>query len=90
MWMEETLGSRINTNRTEEALATGADRIAVGCPFCKVMLSDGVGEKVQEGTATEDVEVVDIAQMLLAAVRRGGDAPQADDVVPQPEPAPTA
>jgi Fe-S oxidoreductase len=90
MWMEETLGTRINTNRTEEALATGADRIAVGCPFCKVMLSDGVGEKVQQGTASEDVEVVDIAQMLLAAVRRGGDAPQADDVIPQPEPAPTA
>jgi Fe-S oxidoreductase len=90
MWMEETLGTRINTNRTEEALATGADRIAIGCPFCKVMLSDGVGEKVQEGTATEDVEVVDIAQMLLAAVRRGGDAPQADDAIPQPEPAPTA
>jgi Fe-S oxidoreductase len=90
MWMEETLGTRINTNRTEEALATGADRIAIGCPFCKVMLSDGVGEKVQEGTASEDVEVVDIAQMLLAAVRRGGDAPQADEAVPQPEPAPTA
>jgi hypothetical protein len=54
------------------------------------MLSDGVGEKVQEGTASEDVEVVDIAQMLLAAVRRGGDAPQADEAVPQPEPAPTA
>ena len=39
MWMEEKIGSRININRTEEAIATGADQIAVGCPFCRVMLS---------------------------------------------------
>jgi Fe-S oxidoreductase len=69
MWMEEKLGTRINTNRTEEAIATGADRIAIGCPFCKVMLSDGLTSAQSEGTAREDVQVVDIAQMLLAAVR---------------------
>ncbi|MEO3937559.1 (Fe-S)-binding protein [Dermatophilaceae bacterium Soc4.6] len=71
MWMEEKLGSRININRTQEALATGADRIAVGCPFCKVMISDGLTGMQASGTAREDVEVVDVAQMLLAAVRRG-------------------
>ena len=71
MWMEEKLGTRINLNRTEEALATGADRIAVGCPFCKVMISDGLTGKQSDGSAREDVEVVDVAQMLLAAVRRG-------------------
>jgi len=70
MWMEEKLGTRININRTEEALATGADRIAVGCPFCKVMISDGLMGKQADGSAREDVEVVDVAQMLLAAVRR--------------------
>jgi len=70
MWMEEKLGTRINLNRTEEALATGADRIAVGCPFCKVMISDGLTGKQADGSAREDVEVVDVAQMLLAAVRR--------------------
>ncbi|MGI8949040.1 MAG: hypothetical protein ACR2FV_13930, partial [Ornithinimicrobium sp.] len=59
---------RINLNRTEEALATGADRIAIGCPFCRVMLSDGLTQKQAEG-ASDDVEVVDVAQMLLAAVR---------------------
>src|SRR5204863_5612673 len=69
MWMEEKLGTRINANRTEEALATGADRIAIGCPFCKVMLSDGLTGAQSEGTAREEVQVVDIAQMLLAAVR---------------------
>jgi Fe-S oxidoreductase len=42
MWMEETIGERINVNRTAEAVGTGADQIAVGCPFCRVMLSDGL------------------------------------------------
>ncbi|GAA4117950.1 hypothetical protein GCM10022415_16330 [Knoellia locipacati] len=72
MWMEEKLGGRINMNRTEEALATGAERIAIGCPFCRVMISDGLTAKQSEGVG-EDVEVVDVAQMLLAAVRRGSE-----------------
>ena len=42
MWMEERIGERINENRTREAVATGADQIAVGCPFCRVMLDDGL------------------------------------------------
>ncbi len=82
MWMEEKLGTRINMNRTEEALATGADRIAIGCPFCRVMLSDGLTALQAQG-AREEVEVVDIAQMLLAAVRRG-------EPEPVPEPTPVA
>ena len=73
MWMEEKLGSRINLNRTDEAIATGAERIAIGCPFCRVMISDGLTARQSEG-ASESIEVVDIAQMLLAAVRRGDDA----------------
>jgi Fe-S oxidoreductase len=56
-------------NRTEEALATGADRIAIGCPFCRVMLSDGLAQKQAED-AREEVEVVDVSQMLLAACTR--------------------
>ena len=70
MWMEEKLGTRVNNNRTEEALATGADRIAIGCPFCRVMLSDGLTQSQSETGAHQEVEVVDVAQMLLAAVRR--------------------
>ena len=70
MWMEEKLGTRVNNNRAEEALATGAGRIAVGCPFCNVMLADGLTEKQSETSGHEDVEVVDVAQMLLAAIRR--------------------
>ena len=83
MWMEEKLGGRINMNRTEEALATGAERIAIGCPFCRVMISDGLTAKQAEGVG-EDVEVVDVAQMLLAAVRRGQDEAESSDA---PEPA---
>jgi len=68
MWMEEKLGTRVNNNRTEEALATGAGRIAVGCPFCNIMLADGLTSKQSETNTHEEVEVVDVAQMLLAAV----------------------
>ena len=71
MWMEEKLGERINVNRTTEAIATGADQIAVGCPFCRVMLSDGLTLKQSEGEAREEVEVLDVAQMLLESVKRG-------------------
>ncbi|CAG7571392.1 Fe-S oxidoreductase [Barrientosiimonas humi] len=71
MWMEEKLGNRINLDRTAEAVATGADRIAIGCPFCRVMLTDGLTAQQSDGQAREDVEVVDVANMLLAAVKRG-------------------
>ena len=78
MWMEEKLGTRINNNRMEEALATGAEQVAVACPFCRVMLGDSLTSKQADGSAGDGVEVVDVAQMLLAAVRRAD---------PQPEPA---
>jgi len=63
MWQEEKLGSRINMNRVDEAINTGAQEIAVGCPFCRVMISDGV-----TGRAAE-VEVLDVAQALLRTVK---------------------
>jgi Fe-S oxidoreductase len=69
MWMEESIGERINVNRTREAVATGADQIAVGCPFCRVMLSDGLAAEQASGGAREEVEVLDVAQMLLASVK---------------------
>lgn len=75
MWMEETIGERVNVNRTREAVATGADQIAVGCPFCRVMISDGLVEEQSAGRAREEVEVLDVAQLLLASVK--GEAPVA-------------
>ncbi len=79
MWMEETIGSRINVNRTKEAVATGADQIAVACPFCRVMLSDGLTAEQSEGNAREEVEVLDVAQMLLAGVKRAPAKASKDD-----------
>jgi Fe-S oxidoreductase len=64
MWMEEHTGKKVNVERTEEALATGSDRIAVACPFCYVMLDDGVKEKHRD----EDVKVQDIAEVLAEAI----------------------
>jgi Fe-S oxidoreductase len=75
MWMEETQGERINVNRTTEAIETGADQIAVGCPFCRVMLSDGLTLKQSTGEARQEVEVLDVAQLLLASVKRSDDDP---------------
>lgn len=64
MWMEETTGKRINIERTEEALATGASTVASACPFCMTMMNDGVKAK----EAAEKVQVKDIAEILWEAV----------------------
>ena len=70
MWMEEKIGKRINVERTEEALATGAKTIAVGCPFCYTMIGDGVTGKGEQ----DNVEVVDVASVLLRSIK-GDKAP---------------
>jgi Fe-S oxidoreductase len=63
MWMEERIGKRINIDRVQEAVATGAKTVAVGCPFCMTMLSDGVNS-----VAPGDAEVVDVATVLLRSL----------------------
>jgi Fe-S oxidoreductase len=65
MWMEERIGKRINIERTEEALATGAPTIAVGCPFCSTMINDGVNA----AGVSEAVEVTDVATILLRSIK---------------------
>jgi len=62
MWMEEREGQRINHRRTEQALATSADTIATACPFCLVMLRDGVTDLDRT-----DVTVRDVAELLADA-----------------------
>ncbi|MFH1330949.1 MAG: heterodisulfide reductase-related iron-sulfur binding cluster [Actinomycetota bacterium] len=64
MWMEEHTGKKINVERTEEALATGAPIIATGCPFCFVMLDDGVKDLGRD----EEVAVKDLAMILAERV----------------------
>jgi Fe-S oxidoreductase len=69
MWMDETIGSRINANRADEALATRPDLVTAACPFCIVMLTDGVAARQQEASAPEGVEVTDVSEVLLRSVR---------------------
>jgi len=61
MFLEETTGTRINENRAEEALGTGADTIASACPFCMTMMSDGVKSFEKQ----DEVEIKDIAEIIL-------------------------
>lgn len=60
MWMEETIGKRVNVARTEQALETGAKVIASSCPFCMTMLNDGVKVKEKQ----DAVRVMDIAEVV--------------------------
>ena len=64
MWMEEKIGKRVNVERTEEALGLDPDLISTACPFCMVMLSDAVTAKQADGSARDDVAVLDVAQIL--------------------------
>jgi Fe-S oxidoreductase len=64
MFMEETIGKRVNIERTEEALRLHPDTIATSCPFCMTMLTDGVKDKGVE----ESTRVRDIAEVLADAL----------------------
>lgn len=65
MWKEEEKGNtRINNERTKEALETGAGIIAAACPFCNTMLTDGVKLNEKEDT----VKVLDIAEIVAAGM----------------------
>jgi Fe-S oxidoreductase len=74
MWMEERIGKQINLERTDEALGTSPNKIATACPFCRVMMTDGLTQRQNEGVARESLQVVDVAQLLLTSVRRGNEA----------------
>ena len=58
--MEEKIGKRVNHERTDQALATGAQIIATGCPFCMTMMSDGV----KDLGVDEKMQVKDIAEIV--------------------------
>ena len=66
MWMEETVGKKVNTERARELIATDATRVATACPFCYIMLDDGVKEH-----GRDDVLVQDISMHLTDALDRG-------------------
>lgn len=89
MWMEEKIGKRINIDRVDEALSTSPSKIATGCPFCRVMLNDGVTARQEKGEG-EGVEVVDVAQLMLDSITRLEPAQLGENlkVIPSERPAP--
>ncbi len=68
MWMEERRGIRINAERTRQALETGASAVATACPFCLVMMRDGVADAVAAGAASTEVQTIDIAELLASSL----------------------
>ena len=64
MWMEESIGKRINRERVDEAASTGAGTVAVACPYCAIMLDDGAKDR------GGDLEVLDLAQVLERSLAR--------------------
>jgi Fe-S oxidoreductase len=64
-FVDEPPDKRVNQERAREALATGADVLAVGCPFCMTMLEDGVNARKGE----RDMKVMDVAELLWEASR---------------------
>ena len=67
MWMEETVGTKVNDARSRELIATGASRIATACPFCYIMIDDGVKGA---GKDDDEVKVADISMHILEALDR--------------------
>jgi Fe-S oxidoreductase len=59
MWMEERIGKRINQERVDEAASTGADTIAVSCPYCLIMLDDGARARTDVGRVEDLAQVLD-------------------------------
>ncbi len=64
MWMEETIGKRINLERAEEIVGKAATHVAVGCPFCLTMIEDGMKELNKE----EEIRTLDIAEIVAANI----------------------
>ncbi|HET6282841.1 MAG TPA: (Fe-S)-binding protein [Polyangia bacterium] len=66
MWMEEKIGTRVNHNRVDEVIASGADTVATACPFCTIMLHDGV----QDRDAAEKVQVINVSELVAKTMKR--------------------
>jgi len=75
MWMEESIGVKVNDERAQEALSTGASRVATACPFCYIMMDDGVKAA---GAEEDRVKVADIAIHVLDALENGDRAAAAE------------
>ncbi|MES1158083.1 MAG: (Fe-S)-binding protein [Haliangium ochraceum] len=81
MWMEEKIGTRVNHNRTDEILASGVQTVATACPFCTIMLRDGV----QDRNAAERVQVLNVSELVAKSMKRKRELEVADAASPPPE-----
>jgi Fe-S oxidoreductase len=77
MWLEERTGTRINNNRINEAL--DPDTVATGCPYCMAMLGDAVNAKKAADQAKQTLEVIDVSQLLVRAIKLREAAPAGQD-----------
>ena len=68
MWMEESVGTKVNDERSRELVETGASRVATACPFCYIMIDDGVKAA---GKEEEEVRVADLSIHVLEAIEAG-------------------
>jgi Fe-S oxidoreductase len=66
MWMEEKIGTRVNHNRVDEVLDSGADTVATACPFCTIMLKDGVDDR----GASDKVQVINVSELVAKSMKR--------------------
>jgi Fe-S oxidoreductase len=64
MFMEETEGERVNLNRTDEIIAAKVDAVAVACPFCNIMLTDGMKQR----NVDDKIQVLDVAELVAASI----------------------
>jgi len=65
MWMEESIGKRINIARVEEALKEDPETICACCPYCITMFEDGLKDK----KAADKVKVLDLAEIVAGALK---------------------
>ncbi len=70
MWIEEHTGKRMNQNRMQDALDTGAPTLAAACPFCTSMFEDGIKGK----DAGDQIRLMDISELVSISMRRDGQA----------------
>ncbi|HYP41624.1 MAG TPA: (Fe-S)-binding protein [Chloroflexia bacterium] len=68
MWIEEHVGSRMNRNRMDDALATGAPTLAAACPFCTSMFEDGIKGK----DAGDKIRLMDLSELVALSMKRDG------------------
>jgi Fe-S oxidoreductase len=82
MWMEEKIGTRVNHNRVDEVLESGVDTVATACPFCTIMLTDGVNDR----NAAEKVQVLNVSELVARSMKRKRELEGAAPVPPAPAP----